>query len=157
MTQAWGVLALTLCAAAASAQAPRTACPVVNGIAWSAGPADSARAPGDTMSRQDSRTAIDTTWTFDIREKTWSWPEFAASVGLGFNGTRAPAGTGGTTPAPGSATGQAWSVCAAASVGMRNSTLTLRNARGTVHLRADVRALTDAARAVRDSAGRPRR
>jgi len=136
-------------------------CPVANGLVVQTSTDSTGisnpvarAAPRSADLRIDADHVMDTVWTFNITERRWTRPYFTALIGAGF---RSGARGGGTTPAPGSATGQAWSVCAAASVGMRNSTLTLRNARGTVHLRADVRALTDAARAVRDSAGRPRR
>jgi hypothetical protein len=156
-TVAW--VAIPFMAAAVGAQsAPSTQCPSVNGITASTSLSDSADAVRDTNRlRLDSRTTIDTTWTFDVRERTWNWPSFAASVGIGFNGGSMSGRAGGTTTAPDSAAARAWSICAAASVGMRNSTLTLRGARGTVHLRADVSALTGAGRTTRDTASRPRR
>jgi hypothetical protein len=138
---------------------PRSACPMVNGIAASVSTTDSsAGARANSVGYPvDGRSAIDTTWTFDIRERTWTRPLFAASVGLGLTGGSAANAASGTTTAPDSAAARSWNVCAAASVGMRNPTLTLRGARGTVHLRADVSALKGAGRAVQDTTSRPRR
>jgi len=132
-------------------------CPMVNGLFASATTTGDSLQPMRTTARVDERGVIDTTWTFDVRERTWSWREFAASVVLGFTSGSSASNTAGTTTAPRPAAASAWSVCAAASVGMRNSTLTLRGARGTVHLRADMSQLTRAGTTVRDTTSRPRR
>ena len=79
-----------------------------------------------------SPPAIDTVIRFDVRERTWNWPYLAAHVGLGCQGQEL---TIGTTTAPDSASRNRERLCAGALVEMRNSTLTLRNARGLVHVR----------------------
>lgn len=145
-------------ATAAAQQAPRAQCPVVNGIVATTSAGDSTPARRDSTRglRIDATSIIDTTWTFDIRERRWSRPSFAASVGAGWSGGSSLTTARGMTTAPDSAAGRDWSVCAAVSIGMREPTLVLRNARGTVHLRADVSALTRSASPARDSTTRPR-
>ena len=159
MMRSFACAAFELLASVADAQsASARECPVVNGLLVSATTGDSARR-STPMVRLDGRTAIDTTWTFDVRDRTWSWPRFAASVGLGVTGGPATSAgrSAGMTTAPDSGAAAEWSVCAAASVGMRNSTLTLRGAKGTVRLRADVGQLTRVGGAARDTTRRPRR
>ncbi|HJQ19953.1 MAG TPA: hypothetical protein VJ867_06345 [Gemmatimonadaceae bacterium] len=163
MRRVW--LAILPCLATIQLQAQSgnaARCPVVDGITASVSTDDSSRAgapapPAAPVPRLDARTAIDTTWSFNVTERTWSWPTLAASVGVGLSGGSAASRSGGMTTAPDSSAARAWSICAAASVGMRNSTLTLRGARGTVHLRADVSALQRAGRTTQDSTVRPRR
>lgn len=92
--------------------------------------------------------ATDTVIRFDVRERTWSWPYFAAHVGLSCHAGNLAIGT---TTAPATAT-QHERYCAGAAIVMRNSTLTLRNARGVVHLRMDRAALMQ-----RQDSTRPRR
>jgi hypothetical protein len=75
---------------------------------------------------------LDTVIRFDLRERTWNWPYLAAHVGLGCQGQEVSIGT---TTAPDSAFKNRERLCAGALVEMRNSTLTLRNARGLVHVR----------------------
>ena len=75
---------------------------------------------------------IDTVIRIDLRERTWNWPYLSAHVGLGCQGQDV---TIGTTTAPDSASRNRERLCAGALVEMRNSTLTLRNARGLVHVR----------------------
>ena len=79
-----------------------------------------------------AQSPIDTTIRFDLRERTWNWPYLAAHVGLGCHGEEVSIGT---TTAPDSAFKNRERLCAGALVEMRNSTLTLRNARGLVHVR----------------------
>jgi hypothetical protein len=96
-----------------------------------------------------SDPATDTTFRFDIRERTWTWPFFAAHVGLSCQGSNLSIGT---TTAPDSGARQREQYCAGALIEMHNSTLTLRNARGVVHLR-----LNRAAMVQRQDSTRPRR
>ena len=133
----------------------RTSCPVVDGlsITVSTDSTTPARPVTPRGFRLDARNTIDTTWTFDIRERTWTRPYFAASVGLGWSAGGMLAGT--TTARDSSAT-KRWSTCAGAAVGMRNVTLMLRGAHGIVHLRADFRSLSNIRRnAAPDSAIKP--
>jgi hypothetical protein len=159
MKAAFAVLALgaVLPVSAAAQQLrpdSRTECPVVSGLVVSFSTADSAnrQRPVDVGLRADARTVIDTTWTFDIGQRQWTRPFFAASIGAGWAGGQSLLGT---TTAPDSSGTKGWSACAGVSIGMRNPTLTLRGARGQVHLRADVRSLFPVSR--RDTTSRPQR
>ena len=134
----------------------RMSCPVVDGlrITLSTDSTSPGRAVTPRGFRLDAGNAIDTTWAFDVRERTWTRPYFATSVGLGWSGGGSAAGT---TTAP-DASARSWSTCAGAAVGMRNVTLTLRNAHGVVRLRADLRSLSRLNRtATPDSTIKPRR
>lgn len=94
-------------------------------------------------------TTTDTVYRFDVRERTWTWPYFAAHVGLSCQGGNLAIGT---TTAPDSGARPREQYCAGALIEMHNSTLTLRNARGEVHLR-----LNRAAMVQRRDSMRPRR
>ena len=74
----------------------------------------------------------DTVIRFDVTARTWSWPYLMAHVGLSCRGGRIAVGT---TTAPDTAAADRDRYCAGAVVEMRNSTLTLRGARGVVHVR----------------------
>jgi hypothetical protein len=100
-----------------------------------------------------ARGLIDTTWRFDITERTWSRPFFAASIGAGWTARGSADGT--TTAADASAARRS-RVCAGVAIDMREPTLVLRGARGVVHLRADVRSISGSGQA-RDSTRQPRR
>lgn len=159
MSSVYGSLVLTLLASELLSQAPdpqQSVCPT-NGLGlsvWS-GDSASARDSARTLLRVDQRYVLDTVWRFDIAERRWTRPAFFATVGAGWSG--APT-THGTTSAPDSAGGaRAWHACAGVSIGMREPTLVLRGARGRVHLRADVTALSRARRAARDTTSQPRR
>ena len=77
--------------------------------------------------------ARDTVVAFAVADGTWRWPYVAAHVGLSCRANQVLIGT---TTAPGSAAGRE-SYCAGALVEMRNSTLTLRGARGMVRVRVE--------------------
>jgi hypothetical protein len=135
----------------------RASCPVVDGLSITL--STDSTTPGRSVTprgfRLDARNTIDTTWTFDVRERTWTQPYFVASVGLGWSGGGL---TTGTTTAPDRSARRSWSTCAGAAVGMRNVTLMLRGAHGVVHLRADLSSLSRLNRtAAPDSAIKPRR
>ena len=99
----------------------------------------------------------DTTWVFNVANVSWTKAYFAATIGASWpDSTGAPSRCG-TTTAPDSADARRWTACIGASISMREPTLTLRNARGVVHLHTDLRPLTEAARSTRDSASQPRR
>ncbi|HMC56372.1 MAG TPA: hypothetical protein VKH19_14420 [Gemmatimonadaceae bacterium] len=138
-----------------------TRCPA-NGVVVSVGGDDSTARARDTSAAHGAFSEIgvtgvrDTAWTFNMAERRWSWSSLMATVGAGLSGGSATPGTAGMTTAPDSAAGRAWNVCAAAAIGMREATLSLRNARGTVHLRTDLSAL-QRGRAREDSTSRPRR
>jgi hypothetical protein len=142
--------------AARGQDSTRASCPVVDGlsITLSTDSTNPGRAVSPRGFRLDARNTIDTTWTFDVRERTWTQPYLVASVGLGWSGGESV--TGMTTADRSQAKG--WSACAGAAVGMRNVTLMLRGAHGVVHLRADLRSLSRLNRtAAPDSAIKPRR
>jgi hypothetical protein len=137
-------------------EAPRTECPVANGLFIQTSADSAARRSPDAPAREglrvDARQAIDTVWTFNISERRWTRPFFSALIGAGWaSGARRT----GTTTAPASFDAGAWSACAGARIDMREPTLVLRGARGQVHLRADVRALSRMGR--RDTTSQPRR
>ena len=83
-------------------------------------------------------TATDTVFRFDVRSHTWTWPYFAAHVGLSCHGVNVAIGT---TTAPDSGARQREGYCAGALIEMHTATLTMLNARGTVHLRVNRAAL----------------
>ena len=155
-----GVFSMLLLARHVVAQAPdprQSVCPAANGLGFTvwAGDSASGRDSGRALLRVGQREIIDTVWRFDIAERRWSRPAFFATVGAGWSS--APTTTG-MTSAPESTRGsRAWHACAGVSIGMREPTLVLRGARGQVHLRADVSALSRATRASRDTASQPRR
>jgi hypothetical protein len=97
-----------------------------------------AQAPGAAVS--------DTVIRFNIASRTWTWPYLLAHVGLSCRGPRVVIGT---TTAPDTAARDGDRYCAGAVIEMRNSTLTLRGARGVIHLRVN--------RAPMDSTRQPRR
>jgi hypothetical protein len=89
----------------------------------------------------------DTVIRFDVGARTWSWPYLLAHVGLSCRHGGVAVGTT-TAPDTAAATDRE-GYCAGAVVEMRNSTLTLRGARGVVHVRIS--------RAPADSTRQPRR
>jgi hypothetical protein len=151
---------LMLRPAMAAGQQATSGCRLENGLAaaFSWGDSTGALTARDSASRGlrlDARTAIDTVWRFDIAERRWTKPYFVGWVGAGWSGGGAATGT---TTAPGSSNARSWSACANVAIEMRNPTLVLRGARGTVRLRADVSSLSRAGRGSRaDTAGQPRR
>jgi hypothetical protein len=141
------VLGVAVAASAAHAQAARTspagsasACPVVGGIAASVTVRDTGRAarPRELV-RVDRRTAVDTTFTFNVAERRWSLSELAASVAAGLAD---------------SARGR-WYLCAGAAVGLRRPTLVVRGARGQIRLRASLEELSRALESRRPETRRP--
>jgi hypothetical protein len=134
-------------------------CQVVNGIVATVSGDSSMRTRDTSFAVQpgSSRSVIDTSWTFNINERHWSWSALNASVGAGLSGGATATRSAGMTTAPDSAAGHAWTLCAAAAIGMRNATLTLRGAHGTVRLRTDLTPLQRTGRTMDDSTSRPRR
>jgi hypothetical protein len=158
-------LALTVAAADAFGQAPTdsllaVACPPGSGLVVrtdvGAPAMDSARAGSmQTPTRPatpDRALPVDTTFTFDIAERTWTRSYFAASLALGL-GEEAGT-TAATSRGP-------WRACVGAAVLMLRPTITLRGVSGRVRLRADAGALTSAGRRTTqprtDSTASPRR
>ncbi len=74
----------------------------------------------------------DTVIRFNVASRTWTWPYLLAHVGLSCRGGNVEIGT---TTAPDTAAQDRSRYCVGAVVEMRNSTLTLRGARGVVHVR----------------------
>jgi hypothetical protein len=88
----------------------------------------------------------DTVLRFDVAARTWTWPYLLAHVGLSCQGAQV---TVGTTTAPDTTSRDRDHYCVGAVIEMRNSTLTLRGARGVVHVRLN--------RTLMDSTRQPRR
>lgn len=91
-------------------------------------------------------TVTDTVIRFNVASRTWTWPYLLAHVGTSCRGSEVVVGT---TTAPDTAAKDRDRYCAGAVIEMRNSTLTLRGARGLVHVRFN--------RAPKDSTRQPRR
>lgn len=89
---------------------------------------------------------MDTVIRFNVPSRTWTWPYLLAHVGLSCRGAQVVVGT---TTAPDTASADRDRYCVGAVIEMRNSTLTLRGARGVVHVRVN--------RALADSTRQPRR
>lgn len=87
-------------------------------------------------------TVTDTVIRFNVVSRTWTWPYLLAHVGLSCRGAAIAVGT---TTAPDTTAMDRDRYCAGAVVEMRNSTLTLRGARGVVHVRL-TRVPTDSTR-----------
>jgi hypothetical protein len=130
----------------------RPKCPVENGLVatFSAGRTVSANPSKDSVREPTpaSMAPFDTTWRFDIAERRWSRPFFAASIGLGWTDAGHALGT---TTALDAFSSRKSSACAGVAIGMRDPTLVLKGVRGTVRLRADARSLTRSRGSVKDS------
>jgi hypothetical protein len=105
-----------------------------------------AAAVPSTGAAQARAAVTDTVIRFNIASRTWTWPYLLAHVGLSCRGAQVEAGT---TTAPDTAAKDRDRYCAGAVIEMHNSTLTLRGARGVVHVRLN--------RAPADSSRQPRR
>lgn len=126
-------------------------CLVLNGIRIGADWGDSTGAAAGT--RRDTNRAgrfrvggstIDTTFTFDVAERSWSRSSMTAYVAAGVSGrTRAMAGAG--DPRAG------WHACAGITLGMQQPTLLMRGVRGQMHLKVDLTPLTRLPGATLDS------
>ena len=108
---------------------------------------------GARADAQRVQASTDSVIRFNIAARTWRWPYFAGHVGVSCQG---PGASVGTTTAPDSAARARDGYCAGALVEMYNSTLTLRGARGEVHVRVNGR-LTDRRAPASDSTRVPRR
>lgn len=136
---------------AARADSSSSACVVLNGIRIGADWGDST---GTSATRRDTSnragrfrvggTTIDTTFTFDVAERSWSRSSMTAYVAGGVSGrTRNAASTG--DPRAG------WHACAGITLAMQQPTLVLRGVRGRVHLKVDLTPLTRLPGATLDS------
>lgn len=152
------VACLTMIAAPLGAQtgpepadSASAACLVLDGIRIGADWGDSA---GTSGARRDTRnragqfrlggTTIDTTFTFDVAERSWSRPSMTAYVAAGVSG-RPRTAAGATNPRAG------WYACAGITLGMQQPTLVMRGVRGQVHLKVDLTPLTRLPGATLDS------
>jgi hypothetical protein len=117
-------------------------CPVVGGVRVSVTTRDTGKAAAAPRERVriDRRTAVDTTFTFNVAERRWVLAELAASVAAGLADT---------------ARGR-WYLCAGGAVGLRRPTLVVRGARGQIRLRASVDTLSRALGPRQTESGRPR-
>jgi len=134
-----------------AADSGATACLVLNGIRIGADWADStgtARARRDTSNRAGrfriGGTTIDTTFSFDVTERTWSRPSMTAYVAAGVSGHPRSAAAASDARA-------GWHACAGVTLGMQQPTLVLRGVRGQLHLKVDLTPLTRLPGATLDS------
>ena len=150
-------LCLTMLAAPLGAQttattdSPSTACLVLNGIRIGADWGDSTSPTGvrrDSSNRaghfQVGGTTLDTTFTFDVAERSWSRASLTAYVAGGVSGrTRSAASA--ADPRAG------WHACVGITLGMQQPTLVMRGVRGQLHLKIDLTPLTRLPGATLDS------
>lgn len=111
-------------------------------------------ASAQSVAQAPVATVTDTVIRFNVVSRTWTWPYLLAHVGLSCRGA---AVTVGTTTAPDTAAKDRGRYCAGAVLEMRNSTLSLRGARGLVHVRVRRSDTASSRRAPMDSTGQPRR
>lgn len=102
--------------------------------------------PALAAAQTPAAAVSDTVIRFNVESRSWTWPYLLAHVGLSCRGAQVLVGT---TTAPDTAARDRERYCAGAVIEMRNSTLTLRGARGVVHVRLN--------RAPADSTRQPRR
>ena len=100
-------------------------CAVLNGIRFAANWGDSTDAR-DRLRLGNGRTTIDTTFRFDVAEKSWTRPSLDAMVAAGASGR--------TTPP--------WHACVGITLAMQQPTIVLRGVRGELHLKVDLTALS---------------
>jgi hypothetical protein len=105
-----------------------TDCPIVGGVHVSVTARDSGRAAPRELVRVDRTTAVDTTFTFNVAERRWSFASLAASAAAGVADTLRGR----------------WYLCAGAGVGLVRPRLVIQGARGQVRLRASLAELTAA-------------
>jgi len=135
-------------AAPAGAQVSRAAtagsatdCPVVGGVRVSVTARDTGRAAAPReLVRVDRGTTVDTTFTFNVVERRWTFAELAASVAAGLTDS----------------TRGRWYLCAGAGAGLTRPTVVVRGVRGSVRLRASVAELSRALGSSRPQSDRPR-
>lgn len=80
--------------------------------------------------------AMDTSLSFSVADRRWTWPELWAVVAAGVS----QGATVHAADAPGTETAR-WRACAGAAIHMRDATLHLRGASGRIRFRADLTAL----------------
>ena len=134
-----------------STDSASTACLVLNGIRIGADWGDSTNTSGarrDTSNRAGhfrvGGATLDTTFTFDVAERSWSRSSMTAYVAGGVSGRSRNAASAGDPRA-------GWHACAGITLGMQQPTLVLRGVRGQLHLKVDLTPLTRLPGATLDS------
>lgn len=135
----------------ASTDSGSAACVVLNGIRIGADWGDST---GTSGARRDSSnragrfrlggTTLDTSFTFDVAERSWTRSSLTAYVAGGVSG-RARSAASAADPRAG------WHACVGITVGMQQPTLVLRGVHGQLHLKVDLTPLTRLPGATLDS------
>jgi hypothetical protein len=92
----------------------------------------------DTVIRLDARTAIDTTATFSLEERRWRWSSIAAWVAAGASGGGSGLAAGAHRSAGRGTDSAPWHACVGAGLTMRDATLLVRRAGGTIRLKVDL-------------------
>jgi hypothetical protein len=147
------ILAAPLAAQTATAptDSGSAACLVLNGIRIGANWGDSTGASGarrDSGNRaghfQVGGTTLDTSFTFDVADRSWTRSSLTAYVAGGVSG-RARNVAVAADPRAG------WHACVGITVGMQQPTLVLRGVHGQLHLKIDLTPLTRLPGATLDS------
>lgn len=120
----------SLTALADSAVGTAAGCPSGNGIHISATGGTGTDSSSGTNQFIGLGQSVDTTWVFNIQQRTWTRTNLAAALSVGLaDETRGR-----------------YAICAGVTAIMPSATLTLRNARGRVHFAASLKQLSDALR-----------
>ena len=105
-------------------------CPGGNGIHISATRGTGTDSASGTNQFIGLGQSVDTTWVFDISQRTWTRTNLAAAISVGLaDETRGR-----------------YAICAGVNALIPNATLTLQGARGRVHFAASLKPLSDALR-----------
>lgn len=105
-------------------------CPGGNGIHISATGGTASDSASGTNQFIGFGQSVDTTWVFDISQRTWTRTNLAAAISVGLaDETRGR-----------------YAICAGVNALIPNATLTLQGARGRVHFAASLKPLSDALR-----------
>lgn len=105
-------------------------CPGGNGIHISATSGTATDSSSGTNQFIGLGQSVDTTWVFNIQQRTWTRTNLAAALSVGLaDETRGR-----------------YAICAGVTALMPSATLTLRGARGRVHFAASLKSLSDALR-----------
>ena len=105
-------------------------CPGGNGIHISATGGTASDSASGTNEFIGLGQSVDTTWVFNISQRTWTRTNLAAAISVGLaDETRGR-----------------YAICAGVNALIPNATLTLQGARGRVHFAASLKSLSDALR-----------
>lgn len=105
-------------------------CPGGNGIHISATGGTGSDSPSGVNQFIGLGQSVDTTWVFNISQRTWTRTNLAAAISVGLaDETRGR-----------------YAICAGVNALIPNATLTLQGARGRVHFAASLKQLSDALR-----------